>query len=170
MVKQDMDNDDIFAQIASPTDAWNKGEIQQGNADGLTVIGTDPKKVDLFKQHYKILQHTKHFMGPGDVHKHHANVNYNRVINEARIVNSILYGGYTLCTMVVAYGTPANDDAVPPVVSTTAGSLSMTFTNKYMFRYSLDNQQNSKVIALLPQPTGLEVVQDDGDIDAVISA
>lgn len=169
MVKQDMDNDDVLSGLASPTTSWNSGEIQQGNPDGLSVIGTDPKKIDLFKQHYKILQHTKHFMGPGDVHKHHSNINYNRVINESRVVNSILYGGYTLCTMIVAYGTPANDDAVPPVVSTTAGALSMTFTNKYIFRYSLDNQQNSKVINLLPTPANLEVVQDDGDIDLVVS-
>lgn len=170
MTKQDMDTADQTSGIIFPSGAWNAGEVQQGNAQGYAVIGTDPKKIDLFKQHFKILNVVKHFMGPGDVHKHRVNINYNKLMNEARIANSEAYGNFTISTMIVAHGVPANNDATPEVVSTTAGKLSLTFTNKYVFRYCLDNQQNSAVINLLLQPSGLEVVQDDGDIDPVTDA
>ena len=167
MYKNEMDATDTT--INTPAVAWNTGEAQQGGA-GIGIIGTDPRKIDTFKTNYKILKLSKHFMKPGDIHKHHCNVNYNRLINETRIVNSTYYGGFSLACMIVAHGTPATNDAVPPVVSTTAGQIALTFSNKYIYRYSLDNQQNTQIIQSFQQPTGLEVVQEDGDIDAVTDA
>ena len=72
--------------------------------------------------------------------------------------------------MMVGYGTPAAGDASNTTVSTTAGVVNTTYTCKYTFRYSVDNQQSSKSINIFSQPTDLEVVQDDGDIDLVTSA
>lgn len=110
-------------------------------------------------------------MKPGDIHKHHININYNKIMNEARINNSNRYAGVSYSTMLVAHGVPAQDDSAVPVVSTTAGVINITFTQKFQYRYALDNQQNSVAITpLLLQPATLEIVQEDGDIDVVTNA
>lgn len=167
-----VDQDQSETTIYTPDAAWGNGEVAQGNSSGYTQIGTDPKKIDLFKQNYRILKHQKHFLGPGDVQKHHININYNKIFNEARRDTSTSnnWGNFTLFTMMVGYGTPAAGDASNTTVSTTAGVVNTTYTCKYTFRYSVDNQQSSKSINILSQPTDLEVVQDDGDIDLVTSA
>lgn len=169
MCKTDVDTSDL--SNATPDVAWQNGELAQGNSTGYHVIGTDPKRVDLFKEHFKILQVSKHFMKPGDIHKHHIKINYNKILNEARVLNSVRYANVTFFTMIVVYGTPASDDSVPPVCSTTAGMLNVTSTMRYRYRYSLDNQVNNySITPLLSQPTNLEVVQEDGDIDVVTNA
>lgn len=171
MAKVDIDSTDVTAGIGDPASAWQTGELQQGNATGYHVIGSYPNKVDTFKQHFKIMSMKQHFMKPGDIHKHHVNINYNKIMNEARIVNSSRYGGITYFTMIVCHGTPAQTDDATPIVSTTAGQINWTQTQRFTYRYSLDNQQNSYVLPnLLPQPAVLEVVQDDGDIDVVTNA
>lgn len=158
--KTDIDTADGL--ITGPDVAWQNGEIQQGNATGYHVIGSDPKKVDMFREHFKILKVEKHFMKPGDTHKHFVNVNMNKIVNEARTVASIRYAGITYFTMLVAHGCPAQDDtAGVPVVSTTAGTINVTQTMRYSYRYSLDNQANHITHLLLPQPTALEVITED---------
>lgn len=171
MCKTDIDSNDFAAGIGDPATAWLTGEVQQGNASGYNVIGTDPRKVDTFKQHYKVLNVKKHFMKPGDIHKHKISITLNKIMNEARLLNSSRYAGVSFSTMLVVYGCPAQDDSSPPVVTTTGGVINYTYTSKYQYRFSLDNQQNSIVIpSLLPTPASLEVVQEDGDIDVVNNA
>lgn len=171
MCKTDVDTADLTAGIGDPAVAWNNGEIQQGNPTGYHVIGSTPSRVDLFREHFKILNKTSHFLQVGQVHKHKISINYNRIMNEAKILNSIRFGGITIFTMLVCHGTPGQDDSAVPVVSTTAGQINWTQTQRYSYRYSSDNQANSYVVpALLPQPVALEVVQEDGDIDLVNNA
>jgi len=169
MAKHDIDS--VDTSLISPAVAWQSGELQQGNTVGVNLLGTEPKKAELFKQHYKILQHTKHFMKPGDIHKHHVSINFNKFVNEARIANSKSFSGMTIWTMIVCHGTPGQDDTpITPVVSTTAGVINMTQTTNYSYRWTQDKQNSNAVNGTLLQPAALEVVQEDGDIDVVTNA
>ena len=101
--KREMDTSDTTTW--SPELAWNNGEIQEGNAIGASMVGSDPKKISLFKEYYAVKKKSNHFLAPGEVHKHTVLVRPNKFITKNRILDSIRYAGLTYATMFVAKGT-----------------------------------------------------------------
>lgn len=172
LCKKDLDSTSTQdSTVLLPNVAWNNGEIQQGNTLGNSMIGTFPSKVKDFTSFYKILSKKGHFMKAGDVHKHKVSLKLNRLINESLISKSSYYGGLTHYTMICAYGVPCDNDAVPPVVTTSNGALDMVYTTQYRYKWMQDYDTDSVIFGALPTGVaGLEVIEDDGDIVPVTLA
>lgn len=169
--KRDIESAATDADCYNPQVAWQTGEVEQGNADGITLIGTHPKSVDKFNQYYNILGHSKHFMGVGDVHKHKVGLYLNKFISENLISEKIGYRGYTFATLIYAYGVPVNNDDVTPVVTTSSGAIDCVMTEKCVFRWQEDLDYDTVIGSKLQTGVvGLEVVEDDGDINPLANA
>lgn len=104
--KRELDVNDSTHSL--PSLAWDNGEKQEGQALGCNYLGSQPTRIGLFNDFYKVAKKSSHLMAPGEVHKHKVLLRPNKFISFNRVNSSIRYSGLTAATLFVVAGTPAD--------------------------------------------------------------
>lgn len=163
---------------AFPENAWNNGEISQGDSAGLSNIMSYPTRSEQFNTVWKILQGKQMVLSPGECHKHAFKISVNRWMNNYDAVNYVRWAGLTHAVMVATYGTPADASGATgmdspydasgafvgsSLVSTTSSQINAVLRLRYTYRVLLANTAKINVVDNIPSLSDLEVVNLEGD-------
>ena len=156
----------VFGQVATPENAWLNGvELQALQTDPTgftrqaTLPGSRPTDSQLFKDFYKIKQHKSIILAPNGMHIHHVNIKTGRMfdVNQMASYSTIINGlaGYTMFTMGVLRGMPANGSE--PVTGTTSGNpvLRSVTSERYTYSYVYRNGTTFAYGQTLPVPASI---------------
>lgn len=161
---------DIVCRRDTPNDplgAWVNGlNDQNGGATfayNSLPLGSVPQASEYFNVYYKVKQHTRVVLAQGQSHCHYVSIKPNRMFN-AEILESadISYKGWTVWTLIVANGLPANDVTTVSSVSSGQVNLDVVATKQLRYTYSVDAVQNYYYTQSLP--TSFAVGQSVMDI------
>lgn len=170
LCKRDAPNYSAATNVETPLSAWLQGVYADLNQSGLAnqqIVGNWPTMSDEFNRYYKIIKKTKLHMEPGFFHEHRIKYNVNKVFNSSTVDNLTNKNvkGWTLTTMIIHYGTLAND-TVTNAVTYAPAKIDFAISKSYVYQYMLNNyntlKQNTTHITTVPN-----ALEHIGDADKV---
>jgi len=101
--------------FTDPSSVWTTGApLEAGNDSNQWYhIKNDPRKNKLFNMKWRVAKTTRINLSAGGVHKHTFVFKPNRVIDYQYSLTYQMIRGITACTMLVAYGSLADDSNAP---------------------------------------------------------
>ena len=124
----------------TPSEKWNNGVTDEGNATNDTLPGTLPFNSREFTQFYKVLKVTSGLLSPGQCHTHKFKFNPFKSIWDQISQNSYVMKGLTHYQMLVIHGIPANDDTTDTLVGIGSAKVNVVVSKTYKYTY-VDNPQ-----------------------------
>lgn len=141
----------LTGPTSSPSAAWSAGVSNESGAitpnpiGDLHILPTDSM---LFKDYFKVKKRTHIALAQGATHRHSLKLKVNKLIDEELIGNaSGDLAGFTVYTMIVAYGQPASVPASEPStgpnpVTTAKVALDVVYSSRTKFTWVQDNTTN----------------------------
>lgn len=150
MCKRDAPNYNAATNVENPLAAWLQGAYHDINATGQAnqqIVGNWPTMSDEFNKYYKILNKpVKIHMEPGQFHEHRIKYRVDKLFNSVTVDNLLGKNikGWTLTTMIIHYGTLANDTVNNNQVTYAPAKIDYAISKSYVYQYMLNNYNTLK--------------------------